>query len=385
MNPTLTEGWGILYLQLVITFYIFLFGLPALNSHMISEDIRYIIIKKGRFQLGLFIYVMILLSFSLGFIWIYHLSITQKTLLLSPLLINIIISIILVSFVVIWWYSSRKISRINIVEDLKKQVINQYRSEHIINKEKLDDLIYLGEKGLSGNEKKLVLYAISVIMAQVQKSEDYQGIELKRLIRGLTKILLATDNFGDDLNFYQTSKILKAVWNRLAQKDCLQSSDALLLKNTLEQIGIAVAKSKPESIVLAYLDAANAIPSVLFAIGVIALDKQRSIIATAALNKLEALAEQSGDINGEKLDDLYLLGLMAHFWQLGESAQQRIKQTLARLKGICRNSLRQTMLHAAQNHYSMTNYVTADKLNSLAKDITNKKPGNVRRTAAGSS
>lgn len=385
MDLILTDNWNITYLQIIVTVFIFLFGLPALIFQILSEDIRSVAWDKSWLRAGLFILLFTLLIISLLFIWAFHQSDNLNIAWGRSLLANGLVSIVLFGIFAASWYGAGKVSRKKIVSNLQKKLIRQYHKKQSLDKEKVDDLIYLGEQGMPGKEKELVLDTIANIMLQVQASEDYQGIELKRLIRGIPKILMAVGKPGSDLNFYQTSKKFKEIWNRLAQNDRLQSSDALLVTNALEQIGIAAAESKPESIVLAYLETASTIPSVLFAIGVIALQKHRFFIATAALNKLEALAEQSGDISGEKLDDLYLLGLMAHFWQLGESAQQRIKQTLARLKGICRNSLRQTILHAAQNHYSMTNYVTADKLNSLAKDITNKKPGNVRRTAAGSS
>ena len=165
----------------LISLLIFALGILTLIRPLaIEHNIRRVILKRKWLQI-LTIAVFAILISSLSFIWYFHPC--KKGLVgYDGLFASILVTAILSIWVIFWYRQWTKFTRENHIEYLGKQIIhigsedlftkiikdinsldelfalfkNFFKRDDIYDYEKLSDLIYLGEKGHGGDEKKIV-------------------------------------------------------------------------------------------------------------------------------------------------------------------------------------------------------------------------------------
>lgn len=235
----------------------------------------------------------------------------------------------------------------------------------------LHDLIYLGQHGKPGRDKKFVFDVFDRIAATVQSAEKYQGGELEDLISGLKDILLNNNQPGDDEDFNYAIEILKSIRTRLSQKEKTSKYlDAGLTISVLEELGIEAVKSKSVRTAERFLDEAVS-SETIFKMGLIALDNKQFHTATLALNRLESLAEDKG--LPACPETFALLGLIAHFIMSGTSARMRADDFLSENLQTFKPSITACLAGAHEHHYLSSNFDTADKIFTLSQEIKTQR------------
>jgi hypothetical protein len=306
---------------------------------------------------------------SFSFIWLLHPCSTASCSIWKNYTSAIVITVILISIILFWWIKLSSHGRKRLLHYLEKWLQKTFsKGRSLEEKTKaLDDLVYLGEQGKPGDEKELVLKAFDHLAEYVHSSEQYRGVELEELIRGSETILVSKEKPGNENNFCTACNILKRILNRLYDLGLSSSLDADLTLKTLGRLGIVAIETKSESTALTFLEAVASDNNIIFQMGLSALRTKRFHIATASLNKLEALAEQSPQLTPDKT--VHLFGLLSHFWTIGSSTRKRAKSFLFRMQGSFYPSLPECLNKAIDYHYNRTNYETSDALVVMLEDI----------------
>ena len=108
---------------------------------------------------------------------------------------------------------------------------------------------------------------------------------------------------------------------------------------------------------------------ILFEIGVVAIEKKQDLVAVTALNNLLALVQANQPARGELVADA--LGLTAHFWVAGPTAQKFVENKLQQLRGELAFNLHDE-LESAHKHCMQTMFFqTADHLTKMIQDLYN--------------
>jgi hypothetical protein len=240
----------------------------------------------------------------------------------------------------------------------KLPILRRYGKAEAWDEESLDDLIYLGSQGKSGREKAIVIRALGRLATEAQVRKIYNGYELEQIIKGLQVILLDDRQYGNDENFILAAHILQNIRSKL-DRNCL---DFAITKVTLGNLANAAVLRMSEPTALVYLeDAASVDTEILLSIGVSALATARFFVATAALNKLEAIAENNQEIafNDETAN---LVGLLGCFYITGDSTRRRAQEFLSKCKLRFRPDVSTILQRSAEYHYNIGNYRIADNL-----------------------
>lgn len=197
---------------------------------------------------------------------------------------------------------------------------------------------------------------------------------MEELIRGVDSMLTAQPRLGSDENFCLAAKFLGNVWAGFLRSETKMYLDADAAIRTLRGLSVCAALHKSEATALIYLnDVAIVRPEILLELGIAALDSKRFLIATAALNKLEALAERAGPVT---FDDQVanLLGLLSCFHAAGLSARKRCNQFLRQARHLFSPSLDDCLASAQVYHYRNSNYIISDNLLALRRAMTSPWP-----------
>jgi hypothetical protein len=252
-----------------------------------------------------------------------------------------------------------------------KGSIHQNLLTHHLDKDTLDDLIFLGRSGKAGKDKTLVLDALERIASLVQTSANYQGDELEDLMRGLKDILLNSDQPGNNDNFNRAVDILKHIRYGLSQKgETSKYIDAGLANTVLEELGVEAIKSKSGQIAERFLEEASTSSNIVFEMGFIALYNKQFHTAIFALNKLETLAEDKSLAACSATFNL--LGLLAHFMFSGTASRMRADSFLSENISGFSPSIDYCLVTAFNYHYQNGNFDTADMVFQLQQQISTK-------------
>lgn len=304
-------------------------------------------------------------------------------------------------------------SRRNVVGYFCGDLLRGYRRTGLLRKDILIKLVYLGERGNPGIEKNLVLETFKRIakgvqggpvrykyrgardflawvgrrwpgglrahragfflrayrrwvrrMPRVVKGHRYTGRQLEDLIRGLEPILQHQDKPGNDENYKAAAELLRDIL-RKASGNLPTHHDAILAASMMEKLGaFAVRGLSKETGHLYVMHTALLCGSgYTFRLGLEALQAKRFAIANDSLNRLEtlALAEHGGVLERSKTTS-NLLGLLAHYIDLGDAPKKRAYTFLVKARGAFNPSLGQCVQHAVDQHFRAANFETAEAL-----------------------
>lgn len=370
MSPQLTEAWGAAYIHILVIMLVFALSIPPIIFQFaMPEHIRRIILRREGLRWWYILTVAIMLS-ALCFIWLLHPCSIGSLTLSKSYIAGVIITVILISICLFCWYKlgiPAIYAKERIVDDVREDLAKSFRETGILEESQLSDLVSLGEQGDSGHEKELVIEAFGCLAKDVLASDKYNGVGLEEYIRGFETILTGREKQGSDRNFCSACDILKCIRNQLDERGFSISHDANFTLKTLGKLGNVAVEEKSESTALTFLEAVASDKYILFHIGLSALRAQKFHIATAALNKLEALAEQTPPLTPDKT--VHLFGLLSHFWTTGNSARKRAKNFLFRMQGFFSPSLGECLKMAIEYYYNITSYDTADALTVMLEDV----------------
>jgi hypothetical protein len=412
LPPPLSDAWATAYLQVLFQGFLFALGVPtAIYSLIIDNDIK----RVGQTRVRAGVYFLATAFLYLGvmiFVWFHPrspaapraatpderaaASTTQgatetangaSTEVAVPRnFVSILapVSVTFLPFVVLstGLWLNRQFKRRKVVERLANVLADTFDNDGYLDDTALDDLTYLGEHGLPGDEKKLVLDVIDQLAGRVQANlAQYKGIELEKLIRNVERMVDNKEKPGNEENYQQAAAFLANVWARLRPSLPRKlPTDATSTLETLKHLALLTAKKMSDQTALIYLEESAACDSdIVFQIGLEALEERRYFIATAALVKLEGLASDVSEgkpvysRDGKPLEWIEtpteivsnLLGLIAHFARAGESTRRRAETSLAVSFEYFTPSLYDALDEAFEYHYNSGRYATSDSIAEL--------------------
>ena len=411
LPPPLTEAWAAAYLQILIGLFVFALGIPVLAFQLIvQEDVKHVAQHRMRVR-GWLVSTLALFAGSILFVWLLHpMQAGSDQITLAQLYPNgtayLAASIVTFTPSVAAWFGIRLISghrRAQVIKRLTEDLRKSFARQGYFDSTVFDDLIYLGEHGKAGEEKEMVLAIVEDLVRDIQGRDNYQGCELEDLIRSI-EVILCGECQGDDRNFCHAANILKEVWDTLTTREQKMHSDASAALHVLKSLSLISVTDKSEQTTLEYLEEdALCDSNIVFEVGFTALSAKRFLIATAALNKLEALVAEhtaltraardelaawrkqnapaiaKGDgairdelerrewalgeqltVNGEVASNL--LGLLSHFRSSGLSASKRAETSLSQNSDAFLAPLPDSLKAAFTYHFNRGQYDTSDRI-----------------------
>ena len=407
--PALDKEWATTYLQILTTSFVFALGVvPTLAASIIvPEDLRHVA-HQLRFKRWVFAVVAVFIV-SLLLIWAAPSLLLDETtaagygpaLSYSALVIVMSTPILAASLGPLIFYGFR---RSRIVPRLEKELTKFFDRKGYLDGGMLGDLIYLGEQGRPGAEKESILNTLERLARHVLDSSAYRDHVLEDLIRSLETVVAGKGHPGDDRNFQRAAEILKTLWHPLNAPDRENPKDAASVYITFQRLAVASPMTDSDSIVLVFLESAASYSSdIIFAMGVSALTSAKYFAATMALNKLEALADESqktlrnarselsqflqrgrqdsrgedkarrreGAILRRSLEEreaacqeisANLLGLISHFAVGGPSTEKRAKLSLDQHRETFLPNFETSVVKAFEYHFNNNAYKTSDLL-----------------------
>jgi len=325
MPPQVTETWASAYLQVLFGLLVFALGIPAIifNKMDVPEEIRHIIHRRKRFT-WCYILVLILVIASLSFIWLFHPCPTSPLFPWKNYISGGVVSLILILILWFWFYEFGSYNRENLVLLLQKKLKNKFNKQKKLDKECLDDLVYLGEQGNAGKDKEMVLNALDKFAADVQSTQGYKGVELEELIRGIERVVGNREKPGNDRNFSLAGNILKRIRLRAADKTNISYLDADLALQSLGRLGVMAIDRRSEAVAQGFLEAVTGNSRQVFEMGRAAFKSQYLLLAKDALSRLDTLAE---------LNDLIDLGEQGNAGDEKEMVLKVLNRLAANVQG----------------------------------------------------
>ncbi|MCK4765379.1 MAG: hypothetical protein KAW12_24470 [Candidatus Aminicenantes bacterium] len=369
MPPQLTEAWSIAYLQILIVLLIFAFGIPSIIFQVtLPEEMQHIVNRyMKKYFLFPFITVVVILFFSLSFIWCLHPCDIDSA--CKDWTSAVIVSLSLIFLIVFWWIYLKNLSKKNIVNYLGKKIYKRFKKGGSILTDEMENLITLGERSEAGHEKYLVLDALSRLIKNIQTSERYSGGDLEDILRSFEKIVTSKNKPGNEANFLLSIRILEDIVEIISFKKLANSSDERAVCETIKEIGKSSVKLKlSKHVILKAIEIASPNSGALFEIGLSAFksDDYDYFEAQAALNKLESLALAGAEVEPNTINDLF--GLLAHFWA-GNQSSRRCAQESLNFYGDSFLPLDTYLNQAIEDHYSVSRFDTADRLMKMRDDL----------------
>lgn len=401
--PFLTEQWASAYFQILFSALVFAIGIPFLGLQLVmQEDVRHVVTYRQWKLLIWVLLVLLLFMSAVSFIWYLHpVQMEQRAAEERTKLANadaqpspkpntegqpptdveaeqhyrervaagLIVTIIPAAALIFGYWLPTNYTRKKVIRQFKSDLISSFNKNRTLKKEILMKLVYLGDHGNAGIEKSLVLNAFTEIAHHVQNSSgayQYRGRELADMVRSLRTVVEEGEKQGNDENYKQAAGLLKIIWSRVTGQHSTQ--DATLAASALKQLGMTAVKDRSEETASIYVMlAAECDDSVVFELGLAALNARRYRVATIALAKLETLALRENFQNIETISNL--LGLLAQYSSHGVSAKRRVDVFLSDSSHLFSPSLQACVNSANEYHYKAGSFDTADKILELFKEL----------------
>ncbi len=383
-------------LDAVTTIFIFLIGLPALLLQSLAPELRKII-RQYRWQLISFTILPLFLAGILvaAGIELSHLGEQEKSQpdfsasLLSKIVkydgqllwIFILTSLVLISGILAVVLSEQW-RRDAIIRKLRKRAAKGIARDGRPIEEELKGLIQLGRHSDLGRNKDLVLQALAELASATQTCKRYDGQQLEVLIKGLQDVLiLGPLHLGSLENFHTTADLLAEIVIPAAR--ARHSEDLKLAVQAISVLARTCLNFSNSFLPMKYLEAlellhagehtaATWMSQALFEIGSEAIANEQTLVAMAALSKLDGLAQRRPRLAGELAHDY--LSLAAHFWKHGETGQRYAMRMLEGIAPAFTLDLPEA-LQAAQAHCAQTaKFATSDYLLEMLQGLREAEP-----------
>lgn len=270
--------------------------------------------------------------------------------------------------------------RDQVILDLSRQAKSSHNKARL-NEKALATLIELGEQSAPGGDKELVLEALNQVVHQVTAHPQYQGDSLETLVTRLVDILTSDAKPGTAHNFNTAAGILQSIVIRASAKErTVDLMYAIRALGYLSRAALSHVESGMEienmlmNCVGSLALAASLRPDMntqaseeLFKLGMVLLEEKQEFIAVHTLDTLSTLVWANQPAQGELVTDT--LGLLSHFWVDGATAREYAIEKLGQLRGALAQDLC-TALDAARKHCIKTTYFqTSDNLQQMISDL----------------
>lgn len=364
-----------------LTLLLFLIGVPALVSQTMPAEVRRAVTKRSlTLQRETLLFVVTAMMVVVGSIaWRAYVDPEGDPGAVWLTMVLILFMLVaLASLRAVQFYGRRDA----IVQALNREVTRDLPQGRLV-EDSLADLIDLGTQSAPGQDKEVVLLALQTITDQLCSQQAYLGDRLETLVQGLVDMLTSGPTPWSPQNFGTAAYILQRIviaFNVADGKGNLfRDVDLMHAVRALSKLGQAALTMDDESVSMSFMQAlvrtgnrhrhiTTIISQALYEVGIAALDKHEMLVAIAALDKLGTLVEARAPAEGELVADT--LGLLAHFWVAGDTAQGYAARQLTELRSSLKDEL-PTALKNSQEHYRQRmRFQTADNLSQLIHALT---------------
>ena len=361
----------------IITLFVFLVGIPALVLQALPMETRLLVTKRW-WNLIATIAWPILVALAIVIIGIaltgrYGFSIG-------------IWGIVLVTLFGIVGFTAFRIPRLYgrrdvLVAALADEIGRGLDSGCRVNEDSLSDLIELGKYGKAGREKGWVLEALLDLCHRITSHPRYEGEALEDVIFGTIDIVGTVPGERSMRNLAAAANILRCVIMRYETAEDQPASQADLIHaiRASSILGRTALYLDDPSIALNIVQACSGARAgggesmssqTLFEIGVAAVERDRTLIAMAALSRLMMLIDARKPVGGELAADT--LGLVAHFWGTGRSGRDYSYDRLAQIGENLDREIDPALEAAAHHCARITHFRTADLLQEMRDDLAQR-------------
>ena len=357
----------------ITTLLVFMVGVPAVLLQSLQPELRLVVTKRWGallFNAGIPVLVAVLLAFA-GVV--LHERVSKPSLLWSCVLAGLFVLAAFTAFRIPRRYGRRDA----VVRRLEAEVGATIARKSRLVEESLHDLIELGRQTEPGRGKEWVLQSLLQLSDAITRHPRYTGDGLEDLVLGVVDIVTSRPR-GSAQNFSTANHVLQCVVipeasraSDLKQGDliCAIRALSILGRESLALNDQAVSLGIVQSLGPSYAKGAEStVSQALFEIGVEATAQRQILIAMAALANLMTLVEAGSMSDPEVSADT--LGLLAHFWNAGETAREYARVRLERVSEGLGGANVMSALAAASRHCAMTTqFETADRLDAMARDL----------------
>lgn len=364
-----------LIVEVAVTVYAFLLGLPALVSQiLLPEDLRRMSrknyapnIMRALLPMTILLLAIVVLAF-LGNLF----SGSQRFLFASALAATLLFAGMLFFTLIHTWrhlVMSRGY-RARIIGLIQEQAIRKFRREGVLDSAYLEDLEYLGLSSKAGAEKRTVIEALeNLLNALVEsKSAPYGERQLIPIIDMLCNTVANSVEPGSRRNMVDVLTLYKSILMGLdshttEEKPLIYGNETRKVKDSTTRIALAALKRDYTDMMPLVLNVLTLIPrssDKLFDIGLLALGRGQFQIAT------NVLAEIMDRDNKDYLKMNNYLGLAAHLFFTGGAARKFVRHSMrANRIGPTQEQLKSAM----EYHYILSNFATADRLEEMKQEL----------------
>lgn len=363
-----------LIVEVSVTVYVFLLGLPILvNQIFLPDDLRRMSEKNYAAnlinQLGILtvlLLLIILVAYPYELFWV--IPFPKEQLPFREMLITALFVLMLSSTLFFLYFHLIRSQgyRAKIAQVIKDKLLESYRRTGKLDPAYLEDIESLGIYSKGGAETRIVIQ----VLEEVQKNLKIDSIPgpnndgLIQLIEILCNSVANSTEPGSRSNMTEVLAIYKDILMELKmmstdENPLIQGNETRKIKDCTHKIALASLKKDYADMMPRVLNVLSLIPGSsdkLFDIGLLALQKRQFQIATNVLSEI---------MDRDNRDNVTMnnyFGLVAHFYFAGEAARQCARQSLSR------NHIHPTeegLAQALEYHYKLCNFETADLVRQL--------------------
>ena len=240
----------------------------------------------------------------------------------------------------------------------------------------LDNLILLGKESRGGEEKEWCIDGLDRLAQKVLVSGAYSGCQLESLVNALCAVLLEGTISSTLVNFQSGTALLRRIvyayyrgrsHPNFADADLGHAVHALsLLGQKALQLHRPGTASECLGVLGTSLNEPNpAISQALREIGMRAIEQDQIAVAMESLGKLDEMLF-SGDHLPAEREILYdLIGLLAKFWEHGESGKVVARRDIAELQDDPDVQMAALIEETIHHYRSTSRFVAADQIKDM--------------------
>lgn len=359
------------YIQLIVevsvTVYVFLLGLPTLvNQIFLPDDLRRMSKKNYMENTRWHLYALTAMLFGILILAIpfkIALSGTSRVWLVTILFYAMLIDTFIFLFANL---IKSQGYRAKIIEKIKQMALKEYRKSKVIDPVYLEDLEYLGISSKAGAETRIIIEALECVLTETYQ-KDGEAFDNDILIRIIDILCVSVTNSvepGSRENMVDVLTIFKSLLMDLSNfstqdNQLIYGNETRKIKDCTYRIALTSLKKDYADMMPLVLNVLTLIPrssDKLFDIGILAMGKSQFQIAT------NVLAEIMDRDNKDYLTMNNYLGLIAHFFFAGQAARRYATRSLENNKV---KLLKEDLENAIEYHYIMSNFSTVDEMEKL--------------------
>lgn len=375
MEINISNDYLNLIVEVAVTVYAFLLGLPALVSQiLLPEDLRRMSrknytpsIMRSLIPMTILLLAIILLAFLANIF-----SEGQVLLALSAITATLFFAAMLVFTL---WHTWKHLAlsqgyRARIINVIQEKAIEKFQSQGILDRAFLEDLDYLGISSKPGAETRTVIEALENLLNAVNESNrvDAGNGQLMPLVDILCNAVANSVEPGSFRNMVDVLTIFKSMLmsldsNTTQENQLIYGNETRKIKDATTRIALAALKRDYVDMMPLVLNVLTLIPrssDKLFDIGLLALARGQFQIATSAL------AEIMDRDNKDYLKMNNYLGLAAHLFFAGAAAR---KYALHSMKSNHIAPTTEELKDAMEYHYILSNFATVDRLEEMKREM----------------